>query len=54
MVSFVDLRHPVTTLVTDFTSPHKLTYDPTLTKVDCYTMLLGRALKQSDIRISVL
>ena len=53
MSTLVGLRHPAPILVTDFTSPDddrpdKLTNDLLILKVDCDTLQLCRALKQSE------
>ena len=50
MATFVIPRHPVTTLITAFTDPDNLTNDHLILKVDCVTLLLQRALKQSERR----
>ena len=51
MANFVALRHPVTILVIGFTNPGNLNNDLLIInplKDDCETLLLRRALKQSD------
>ena len=51
MANFVVLRHPVTILVIGFTNPGNWTNDLLIIiplKDDCETLLLCRALKQSD------
>ena len=48
MATFIALRHPVTILVTVSTNPDNFTNDLSIFKDDSDTLLLCKALKQSD------
>ena len=51
MATFVINRHPVTIAAIDLTIPDNFANNLLILKVDCVTLILGRALKKSDKRI---